>query len=357
MRSFTILFLLTAMLGNAQATDLGTQPSLQKTSAHVGQNPGTPNNRQGGEDMSSAFIITALPYQDTGNTTGHIDDYDAVCPYYDSTAPDVVYSFTPDHDCFLRVDLCGSGYDTKTYILDPNFNLIACNDDAYFDDVCGEYVSLIEEVALTAGNLYFIIIDGYGADTGDYNLNLTEIYPEPPCIVECEGVNEGEPMLGPAYEDTFNGGCNSPEFGYPFSDLTWSADWDGNLTYCGIAGWTDTGRDTDWAYLRIGLTGEFEVTVDAEQPTNVYLLAGNCQDGITVESSMTVGPCSAGSMTVTGEPDEIVLMWFGASEFTPPAGFVGYEYSYTAEFTGLGEYQCIIPTQKTTIGHIKSLYR
>ena len=61
-------------------------------------------------------------------------------------------------------------------------NLIACNDDFYFDDVCGIYVSKLEGVALMGGGTYYIVIDGYGDDFGDYELSIIEYFP---CILEC----------------------------------------------------------------------------------------------------------------------------------------------------------------------------
>jgi hypothetical protein len=54
--------------------------------------PTTP--RQGGDLISSATAITTDSYNNTGTTSGYVNDYDEVCPYTGSTAPDVVYSYT-----------------------------------------------------------------------------------------------------------------------------------------------------------------------------------------------------------------------------------------------------------------------
>ena len=356
MRYLTVLILIVACIGSAYAFELGSQQRIEKENTHVGQNPGTPDNRQGGEDMATAIQILSMPFSDTGNTTGHVDDYDEVCPYSGSTAADLVYYYQPDSDVVLSVDLCGSGYDTKTYIYEGSGNLVFCNDDAYFDDTCGIYVSLIEAAFLNAGETYYFVIDGYGEDTGDYILNIHEFFPEPPCILECDGLQEGEPALGPGYEDAFNGGCNSPEYGAPWGDLTYASDGNGELLYCGIAGWTDSGRDTDWNYLMMGEQGLVEVTVDAEQLTSVYTLTmSNCDD-VVVDQSMAVGICNPGTLVIQGNPGDVFMLWFGSSEFTPPAGFVGYEYNYVADFTGLYAGGCI-PTENSSIGRIKSLYR
>jgi len=356
MRKFILFVLMIVLVGSTTAADLSSIKKDFKTNSHVGMNLGTTDGRDGGEDMASAFVIDAIPFLDGGNTSDNLNDYDVECPYSGSTAPDVVYSFTPAADISLRLDLCGSGYDTKVYIVTADMNLIDCNDDAYTQDPCGVYVSLIENAALLAGTEYFIIIDGYGEDSGDYILEISEYIAPPPCILECTGLQEGEPALGPGYEDAFNGGCNSPEFGSPWSDLTWAADNMGELVLCGTAGWTDTGRDTDWNYLMLGEHGIVEITVDAEQTTNVYILSMTSCDDVEVVQSMTVGICNPHTLIVNGEPGDIFMVWFGAPEHTPPAGFVGYEYSYVAHFTGLvsGGY---VATENISFDEIKSLYR
>ncbi len=358
MRKFILFVLMIIFAGSTSAVDLGAVKKDFKTNSHVGGNPGVPDGRDGGEDMASAVIIGSLPFSDTGNTSDNSNDYDGECPYGYSTSPDVVYSYTPTADILINVDLCGSGYDTKTYIMTADLSLIACNDDFYNDDVCGTYVSLIEGAPLLAGTEYFIIIDGYGGDAGDYILEVSEFVPLPPCLVECgNGWVEGEPALGPGYEDAFNGGCNSPEYGSPWGDLTQAADQDGELVLCGTAGWTDTGRDTDWNYLMLGELGIAEVTVDAEQLTAVYILSMTSCDDVEVVQSMTVGICNPRTLIVNREPGDIVMVWFGALEFSPPAGFVGYEYSYVAHFTGLLDGGWYIATENLSFDEIKSLYR
>ena len=54
---------------------------------------------------------------------------DAVCPWA-SDSPDVFYTYVAAPDVTgIRVFLCDSQYDTKTYVLDEAFNEIACDDD------------------------------------------------------------------------------------------------------------------------------------------------------------------------------------------------------------------------------------
>lgn len=131
-------------------------------------------DRVGGEDIADAVFIPGIPYMDTGNTCAFVHDYDEICPYTNSTAPDVVYAYIPPSDDVVDIDLCGSDYDTKVYVYENvEGNLYACNDDFYYDYICGYYVSKIERVTLAAGNTYYIVIDGSGTDCGDYVLEIS----------------------------------------------------------------------------------------------------------------------------------------------------------------------------------------
>ena len=51
---------------------------------------------------------------------------------------------------------------------------MACNEDAGFYDYyyCGYYTSYSDSVAMTAGNTYYIVVDGWGGDAGLYNLQV-----------------------------------------------------------------------------------------------------------------------------------------------------------------------------------------
>jgi hypothetical protein len=130
--------------------------------------------RQGGDTVATATPITALPFSGAGTTVGYANNYDAVCPYTNSTSPDVVYSFTPGVTCLLDITLCaGSLYDTKLYVLDAGLSVVACN-----DDFCPGYVSELvtangTAVPVTAGALYYIVVDGYGGASGTYTIDIT----------------------------------------------------------------------------------------------------------------------------------------------------------------------------------------
>jgi len=150
---------------------------------------------QGGESCADAAVITSLPYNDTGTTSGALNDLDEVCPYSGGTAPDVVYSYTPAADMLVDVSLCGSSYDTRLWIYAGTCdtgNRIACNDDD-----CG-LQSMLHSVPLTAGETYYIVVDGYSSSSGAYVIDVTEVAP-PPQMACC--------MPGPVCNDMTEADC------------------------------------------------------------------------------------------------------------------------------------------------------
>jgi hypothetical protein len=144
---------------------------------------------QGGDDCASATVIPGIPYSADGTTNGYTNDYDEVCPYSGSTSPDVVYSYEPAADILINISLCQgqTNYDTKLYVYedvcqppDDGNPPYACNDDYCSDPYL--FVSELQCVPLFAGHVYYIVVDGYGGDFGDYNIDITEcVIPEGPC--------------------------------------------------------------------------------------------------------------------------------------------------------------------------------
>jgi hypothetical protein len=256
---------------------------------------------QGGENVASAFIIAGpLPFNSSGTTLGYADDYDEVCPYTGSTAPDVVYAFSPAAGITVDIDLCGSSFDTKLYIYEnavtPGFPL-DCNDDFYFDAPCGVYVSKIEGLFLTGGNTYFIIIDGYSEfDYGDYILAISEFVPPPACVwgvdVLCP---EGAGVESETCGADVNGGCDMA----PGTE-TWETVSPAGGTFC-CTTWADGGnRDTDWFELTLTEASTVLLSADADQLIMYGLVTGgtagyegnpDCLTITGVSPSNTAGPC------------------------------------------------------------------
>jgi len=131
-----------------------------------------------GADTCPGLTIGSMPYSDTGSTTGAANNYDEVCPYTGSTAPDVVYRYDPTSTVICDISLCtNTAYDTKLYVYenacpDPGNN-IACNDDVCSTNNYGApYVSEVSGVGMSAGSSYYIVVDGYGSSSGWYRLTV-----------------------------------------------------------------------------------------------------------------------------------------------------------------------------------------
>jgi hypothetical protein len=296
--------------------------------------PNIPNpERQGGDTVATAVVIPALPYSTTGTTTGYNNDYDEACPYSGSTAPDVVYAFTPATDARVDVDLCGSSYDTKVYIYDAALNVIDCNDDFYFAAPCGVYVSKLENVLLAGGLTYFIVIDGYGTHHGEYVLDVDLFDPTPPCwvIPYCNAIRENEPPLVYGYVDMHNGGCNSVEYGTPFSEFYNIDPYHELDEFAGTLGWYQgpggvNYRDTDW--LRIYWYFEtLPIEIETEQPINVFWIAPSACGDLDILEIFQLDACERRMVTLTGSPNEMWLVVVPPT-YTPPPSYPGGEFQY-----------------------------
>jgi len=352
MRALIMLALATALAATAAAQDLGAQ-APPKSPASYPENVPDPL-LQAGDTIATATVIPALPYYDTGTTSGYTDNYDAVCPYTGSTAPDVVYRYLSPANVILNVDLCGSQYDTKLYAYDAALNVIACNDDFYTTPGCGIYVSRLENVTLQAGGTYYFVVDGYGYASGTYVFQIVGCG-KCDCELECPagGHPESEPPLVDDYVDTYNGGCDSP--GDPLQSL--SGDANGELTLCGVSGWYlnqgSRSRDTDWYVLTKGPNTSIEITADAEYATYLWEVGPQDCDAVGVVQQITTGSCAEAAATISGYAHGApVWICVAPTVYAPPAGGAN-EYDYVVRLTGL---EAAVAVESTTWGTVKALY-
>jgi hypothetical protein len=328
--------------GWASAANLNTSINLDGKGQF--NDPGAPDGREGGEDVGTAFPIPALPFNDTGTTTGHVNDYDEICPYSGSTSADVVYSYTPAGNEAITVDLCASDYDTKVYIYagGPG-NLVACNDDAG----CGYsgYQSLLENVALSGGTTYYIVVDGYGGSTGGYVMSIQGFQP---CVVECPAgaQQEGEPPCGTDYYDEYNGGCNS---------VGWTmvpGDAQGCATVCGKSGTYlyqgSSYRDTDWFELTAA-GGVANASCTAEFPLQFIFIYGPDCNNLGYDLG-TGGPCTPVSLSSNLTAGATFWLWVGAQVFTG----IDCDSDYVMDVCGI---EGGVPTVEKTWGSIKNSYK
>jgi len=188
------------LTGSAEADESATLARIPKAGGRILLHPAS-DSPVCGEDFADAIVIGSLPYSDAASTCDNVDDYHVDCPVPGSGSPDVVYSFTAAFDGYVRIDLCGSLYDTKLFVMDAAQEVLACNDDAYYDPDCGHNTSLIPGLPVSAGVTYYIVVDGFGGDCGDYVLNVSAAETPTVCALPLVGQVEGEPPLFDGYVD------------------------------------------------------------------------------------------------------------------------------------------------------------
>lgn len=278
--------------------------------------------RIGGDTLEDAVVISALPYYDSGSTCGYANDYDEICPYPGSTAPDVVYLYVPPVDQSIRVDLCSSSYDTKVYVWDGVVGAeIGCDDDG-----CGyEWQSVIYQVDVRAGQTYYIVVDGYGGSCGFYALYVGEV--TSPCAVPCpEGAQiEGEPPCEDGYVDEYNPGCDG-SVPYPQGWIRIVPQSDGCGSICGRACcFVDQGvasEDFDW-YRVSAAGGLLTVTGQAEFTAICALVYGT--DCANLQYTYDVAPpCEQFSLQRSVQAGEEIWLWIRPSPWlwTPERDYV-----------------------------------
>lgn len=350
MRRLLVVVLALCFAGVAMAATTGT--TFDKAANWINNSDNGSDGREGGETIQTAVVIPSLPYNDTGATCDNVNNYDEICPYSGSTSADVVYAYTPSQNVAITADLCNSSYDTKIYIYaGAQGNLVACNDDAG----CGYsgWQSKVENIPLSAGVNYYIVIDGYGGACGTYVLHMQAYAP---CVVTCPGgaQQEGEPPCTPNYYDNTNGGCNSTP--NVFEPMGSSAGGCGDM--CGKSGtYTYSGlsyRDTDW-FLVTSASGNITADCTAEFPLQfIFIYVTDCNN--IQYNLLTGGPCQTLSLSYPTPTGSIAWLWVGPQVFSglgacdgsPGTNYVLHACGITPIFT---------PVEKATWGGIKSLYR
>lgn len=336
MRRLLVVVLMLGLAGSAMAANVGTVADTKPAGGIYNQDDYP--TRVGGDVIPGA-VIGSLPYYDGGNTCGFVNNYDEICPYSGSTSPDVVYSYTPGANTVVKIDLCASTYDTKVYVYqNAQGNLVACNDDAG----CGYsgWQSLLENIQLVAGNTYYIVVDGYGGGCGDYSLAITEFEP---CVVECQGVAEGEPPCADNYFDTYNGGCNTSGWiaiaPAPGSNCNTICGKSCTYLYQGLGY-----RDTDW-YTTEAQGGTMSGTCNAEFPLQFILIYGTDCNNLVYDLA-TAGACTPTTLSYNAAAGAEIWWWVGSSAFDGIP-----ESDYSLEVCGIAGGT---PVEETTWGQIKN---
>jgi hypothetical protein len=150
--------------------------------------------------QDATYEVRTLPYNMIGFTSAQADDYqlgtEGWCAgggtWYDLTGvgPDAVWLIATDRDCSLNVNLDPESADLALYVLSPDCSDVGGN--CVFVDDAGA-AGIPEDVPLDAiaGQPYYIIVDGYDGDSGNFELTIIET-----SSTDCELVEAGEHSLG-----------------------------------------------------------------------------------------------------------------------------------------------------------------
>eukprot|EP00899_Mesostigma_viride_P006180 jgi/Mesvir1/15563/Mv03195-RA.1 len=121
-----------------------------------------------------------------GDTSGYNHDYSPWCADSLST-PDMVFKYTPAQGQTLSFDTCQTTFDTVMYMMLPDGTRVACNDD-YTGGTGGlcetSRGSRLSDIHLETGETYYVIVDGYGDQSGAFVLNVSVSAEDVPCT-EC----------------------------------------------------------------------------------------------------------------------------------------------------------------------------
>ncbi len=336
----------------AIATPAGaTMPAKAR---HAPPPPSADKLRQGGDTMETALAIPEVPFADTGSTVGYADDYETGCGFDPDHSPDVVYSFIPPLAGYYSFDLCGSAYDAKLAIADDNGAVFACNDDqdAYSSegDPC-ELDSRLADVWCDNHNVYYLIIDGYLGDAGDYALSVTATTP---CEVTVPGgsLPEGEPPLTFGGVDTYNAGCIGEAL--PTIQVI-EGDASGEATVALVAGWRRLGAwDEDWFQFTAGTGGSVHVEIQGDLEVTMALMTPvDCSED-WVANSYRVAACEPGTADFLLPEGNGLMIRVHAAQPAPPLGQVPASFNAVLAVSGLA---VPLDVENSAWGTVKGLFR
>lgn len=118
-----------------------------------------------GQTYSDPRVVSALPFSETHSNQ--------VCYFNNFTvygSPDVYYRLLPQQlgAEFITVSLCGSAIDTYLTITDASGTVLWYNDDSN----CGTGSKI--HFSTAGHDTLFVIVQGYGIATGDYNILIEQ---------------------------------------------------------------------------------------------------------------------------------------------------------------------------------------
>src|SRR5437773_167817 len=204
-----------------------------------------------------------------------------------STAPEQVFQWTPAVSGTATIQTCGAGttFDTVLYLRSgacasgPEM-AAGCNDDAC-TNATGLYRASRLTPTVTAGQTYFIVVDGYGGAQGTFSLTVTP--PEDPV---------------PTTTTTLPGGgaCSSPT-AIPAPGGTFSGTTSGTSALAGSCGSSENSpeRVYQWTPAVSGTATIQTCGAGTSFDTVLYLRSGVCANGPEMAAGCNDDACANAS--------------------------------------------------------------
>jgi len=154
-------------------------PDPNAGSFHFSLRRGLPTN----DTCATAAVIDAsrLPFSAASTTFGANNDLDpgqsCLTSPQSTRGPDLVYQFTSgDTQVYNIVATPVGHYDLSLYVTTDCASIASCSGS----DIGGLGDAETVRRNLTAGTTYFIVVDGFGGDAGDFSLTVTPSIPRTP---------------------------------------------------------------------------------------------------------------------------------------------------------------------------------
>ena len=186
-------------------------------------------------EVAQALHCNETVSGDTSENLDLLDDYS--CTIWNMSGPEVGYSFTAAEDDFIEITM-----DTGSYLWDLDLMI---TEDICAAEKCIDYADSTLTMDVIGGTTYFIIVDGYGGDSGAFDLTVKC---QSNCEPQCDGKNCGDDgcwgtcgscddgvcidgicMSGPGCEPSWDvgcGGCPCEECVCAFDDWCCWFEWD-----------------------------------------------------------------------------------------------------------------------------------
>ena len=149
-----------------------------------------------GNTFGDPIIIGSLPYSVIGNNLASNCWTSTYSGGNAQASPDVFYMYTATCDGIASIGVCTSpsSFDTYLHWLDASGTEIVSDDDT---EPTGCYTSnsSLSGLSVTAGTTYYIVVEGFSANTGTYTLTISQVDASYTFYADSDNDTYGNPLV------------------------------------------------------------------------------------------------------------------------------------------------------------------